>query len=109
MNLLTYTSYIEHIEIYTEIPGSIVVNSSQIELARKDIILLSDVTLTLCKTGLLTSAQDIHKQFFLSAGTYSIDDFNAKVKEAVLRQKQIKFKTYSWLYQSITHTHIYGF
>ena len=27
-------------------------------------------------------------QFTLSSGTYSIDDFNAKIKAAVLRQKQ---------------------
>ena len=43
MELLTYTPYKEHSDLYTEIHGSNVVNSCQIELAQKDIILLSSV------------------------------------------------------------------
>ena len=42
MKVLTYTSYNEHCDLYTEIHGSIAVNSCQIELAQKDIILLSN-------------------------------------------------------------------
>ena len=35
---MTYTLYKEHCDLYTEIHGSIDVNSCQIELAQKDII-----------------------------------------------------------------------
>ena len=44
MKVLTYTSYKEDCELYTEIHGSIAVNSSQIELAQKDIILPPSVS-----------------------------------------------------------------
>ena len=44
MKVLTYTLYNEHCELYSEIHGSISVNSCQVELARKDIILLSNVS-----------------------------------------------------------------
>ena len=40
---ITYISYKEHCELYTEIYGSVTVISCQIELARKDIVLLSNV------------------------------------------------------------------
>ena len=40
MKVLTYTSYKEHCDLYTEIHGSVAVNSCHIELAQKDIILL---------------------------------------------------------------------
>ena len=44
MKVLTYTSYKEDCELYTEIHSSIAVNSSQIELAQKDIILPPSVS-----------------------------------------------------------------
>ena len=47
-------------ELYREINGSITVNSSQIQLSRKDITLLSDVLLILYKTGLATDIHDIN-------------------------------------------------
>ena len=77
---MTYTLYKEHCELYTEIHGSVVVNSCQIELAQKDIILLSNVSIIVCKVGKRTGVENnkfIH--FKLSAGTYSIDDVNAKI------------------------------
>ena len=80
---------IEHCELYTEIHGSIAVNSCQIELAQKDIILLSNASIIVYRTGKRTSVENnkfIH--FNLSAGTYSIDDFNTKTKEFVLQQRQ---------------------
>ena len=40
MKVLTYTSYKEHCELYTEIHGSIAVNSCQIGLFKTDKILL---------------------------------------------------------------------
>ena len=89
MKVLTYTSYKEHCDLYTEIHGSITVNSCQIELAQKDIILLSNVSIIVYKAGERTSVENnklIH--FNLSAGTYSIDDFNAKIKVAILQQRQ---------------------
>ena len=89
MKVLTYTLYKEHCELYTEIHGSIAVNSCQIELAQKDIILLSNASIIVYRTGKRTSVENnkfIH--FNLSAGTYSIDDFNAKIKVAILQKRQ---------------------
>ena len=43
MKVLTYTLYKEHCELYTETHGSVAVNSCQIELPQKYIILLSNV------------------------------------------------------------------
>ena len=89
MKVLTYTSYKEHCELYTEIHGSIAVNSCQIELAQKDIILLSSVSVIFYKAGARTGVENNRFiKFSLSAGTYSIDDFNAKIKVAVLQQRQ---------------------
>ena len=89
MKVLTYTSYKEHCNLYTEINGSIAVNSCQIELAQKDIILLSKVSIVIYKAGKRTSIENkkfIH--FNLSAGTYSIDDFNTKLRVEMSQQWQ---------------------
>ena len=89
MKVLTYTSYKEHCDLYTEIHGSIAVNSCQIELAQKGIILLSSVSIIFFKAG---SRTDVEKnrfiKFSLSVGTYSIDDFNKDIKAAVLQEWQ---------------------
>ena len=81
MKIMTYTSYKEHCDLYTEIHSSIAVNSCQIKLAQKHIILLSSVSIIVYKAGKRTG-------FNLSAGTYSIDDFTAKIKAAILQQRQ---------------------
>ena len=90
MKTLTYTLYKEHWNSWNaEIHGSIVVNSCQIELSQKDIILLSNVPIIVYKAGKRTGMQNkkfIH--FSLSVGTYSIHDFNAKIKVAILQQRQ---------------------
>ena len=89
MIVLTYTSYKEHCDLYTKIRGSIAVNSWQIELAQKDIILLSEVSIVIYKAGKRTDVEnDKFIHFNLSVGTYSIDDFNAKIRAAVLQQRQ---------------------
>ena len=89
MKVLTYTSYKEHCDLYTEIHGSIAVNSCQIELAQKDIILLSNVSIIVYKAGKRTSVKNNKFMHFnLSAGTYSIDDFNGKVKVVILQKRQ---------------------
>ena len=88
MKVLTYTLYKEHCQLYTEIHGSIAVNSCQIELAQKDIILLSKVSIIVYKAGKRTGVENTKFiSFSLSAGTCSIDDFNAKIKVAVLQQR----------------------
>ena len=51
MKVLTYTSYKEHCDLYTEIHSSVAVNSCQIELTQKDIILLSSVSVIFYKAG----------------------------------------------------------
>ena len=89
MKVLTYTSYKEHCDLYTEIHGLIAVNSCQIELAQKDIILLSNVSIIVYKAGKRTG-EESNKfiNFNLSAGTYSFDDFSAKTKVAIMQQRQ---------------------
>ena len=89
MRVLTYTSYKEHYDLYTEIHGSIAINGSPIGLAQKYIILLSEVSIIVYKAGKRTGAENtefIH--FKLSEGTYFNDDFNAKIKVAILQQRQ---------------------
>ena len=74
----------EHFKLYTETYHTIAVNSCQIELARKDLTLPSDAAMILYKARLCTGVEDKHIKFALSACTYSIDDFDLKVKIAVL-------------------------
>ena len=89
MKVLTYTSYKEHCDLCTKIHGSIAVNSFQIGLTQKDIILLSEASIVIYKAGKHTGVEnDKFIHFNLSAGTYSIDDFNAKVKISILQQRQ---------------------
>ena len=89
MKVLTYISYNEHCDLYTEIHGSIAVNSCRIELPQKDIILLSEISIVISKAGKCTGVEnDKYIHFNLSVGTYSIGDFNAKIKVANLQQRQ---------------------
>ena len=71
MKVLTYTSYKEHCELYTEIHGSIAANSCHIQLAQKDIILLSSVSVIIFyKVGARTGVENNKFiKFNLSAGT----------------------------------------
>ena len=60
-----------------------------IELAQKYIILLSEVSIVNYKAGKHNGAEkDKFIHFNFSAGTYSIDDFDAKIKVAILKQRQ---------------------
>ena len=87
--VLTYKSFKEHCEICTEIHGLIAINSCQTKLAQKYVILLSGVSIVIYKDGNHTGVEnDKFIHFNLSAGTYSIDDFNAKVKISILQQRQ---------------------
>ena len=58
MKVLSYTLYEEHWELYTGIHGSIAVNSYQIELVQQDVILLSNVSVILYKTGLRAGVEN---------------------------------------------------
>ena len=81
--------YIIQGDLYTKIHGSIAVNNFHIELAQKNIILLSEVSIVIYKAGKRTGVENnkfIH--FILSEGTYSVDDFNAKIKVAILQKRQ---------------------
>ena len=89
MKVLTYTSYKEHCDLYTDNHGSIAVNSWQTEFAQKDITLLSKASITVYEAGKRTGAEDTKfVSLSLSAGTYSIDDFNAKINVAILQQRR---------------------
>ena len=84
MKVLTYTSCKEYCYLYTVIHRSIAVNSCQIELPQKDIILLSEVSTMIYKTGTCTGVENTKFiRFNLSAGTYSIDDFKGKIKVTI--------------------------
>ena len=89
MKVLTYTSYKEHCDLYTEIHGSITVNSCQIELAQKDIILLSNVSIIVYRASKRAGVENNKFiSFSLSVGLYSIDNFNTKIRVAILQQRQ---------------------
>ena len=81
MKVLTHASYKEHCNLYTEIHGSIAVNRCQIELAQK--IFYYQVSLK--RTGVENTK---FISFNLLAGTYSTNDFNAKIKVAIVQQRQ---------------------
>ena len=86
---MTYTSYKEHCDLYTEIHASIAVHGCQIRLAQKDIILLSSISVIFYKAGARTGAENNRFiKFSISAGTHSIDDFNTKIKAAILQERQ---------------------
>ena len=55
---MTYTSYKEHCDLYTEIHGLIAVNSCQIELAQKDIILSSKISIVIYRAGKRTGVEN---------------------------------------------------
>ena len=89
MKVLTYASYKKHCGPYTEIHGSIAVNGCQVGLTQKDIILLSKVSIIVYQVGKRTGVENTKFiSFNLSASSYSIDDFNAKIKVAILQQRQ---------------------
>ena len=89
MKVLTYTSYRGHCDLYTKIHGSTAVNSCQIGLAQKDIMLLSKVSLIVYKTGKRTGIKNTdYISFTLSEGTFLINDFNTKIKITILQQRQ---------------------
>ena len=89
MKVLTHTSFKEQCDLYTEIHGSIAIHSCQVGLAQKDIILLSKASLIVYKAGKQTGVTNTEFiKFTLSEGTYSIDDFNAKIKISILQQRQ---------------------
>ena len=73
----TYISYKEKFELYIEIHHPVAVSTFPIKLLRKN-ILLSDAAVILYKAGSRKDIEDRHIKFTLSAGTYSIENFNAK-------------------------------
>ena len=79
MRVLTYTLYKEHCDLYTEIHGSIAVNSCQIELAQKDIILLSNASIIVYKTGKRTAWKTIN--------LYILTSQRALIQLTILMQK----------------------
>ena len=89
MKVLTYTSYNEHNDLYTKIHGSIDIHGCQVGIAQKDISLLSKASLIVYKAGKQTGVTNTKfMKFTLSGGTYSFNDFNAKIKVAILQQIQ---------------------
>ena len=89
MKALTYTSYREHCKLYAEIHGSTTVNGCQVEHEQRDTILLSKVPIIFYRASKSTGVENnkfIH--FNLSAGAYSIDNFNTKIRVAISQQRQ---------------------
>ena len=89
MKVLTHTVYNEHNDLYSKIHGSIAIHSCHVGIAQKDTILLSKASLIVYMAGKQTGVANTEFiKFTLSEGTYSIDDFNAKIKISVLQQRQ---------------------
>ena len=82
MNVLSYTSYKEHCDLYTEIHGSFAINSCQIGLAQKDRYYFTvKYPVIFYKAGARTGVENNRfVKFSIGAGNYSIDDFNGKIK-----------------------------
>ena len=79
----------EHYDLYTEIHGSIAFNSFQIRLAQETSFYYQNPPIITYKAGTTTGVENrnlIHCS--ITAGTYWIDDFNTKIKEFVLQQRQ---------------------
>ena len=109
MKVLTYTSYKEHYDLYTETHGSIAVNSCQIKLVQNDIILLRKVSIVVYRAAKRTGVRNTKSiSLNLSAGTYSVVDFKAKIKVAILQQKKEweppQIKDLRRSYQKTTHS-----
>ena len=68
MRILTYTSYKEHYDLYTKIHGSIAVNSCQIELTQKDIIILSEASIVNYKAGKRAGVENTNSYILTSQG-----------------------------------------
>ena len=51
-------------------------------------MLLEDIALMLYDAGSRRGVENRYLKFILSAGTYSVDDFNAKANAAILEQKE---------------------
>ena len=88
MKVLTYTSYKEHCDLCTKIHGSIAVNSFQIGLTQKDIILLSEASIVIYKAGKHTGVENKFIHFNILTGTHSIDPFNPKITVLIQQQRQ---------------------
>ena len=98
MKVLTYTSYKEHYDLYTEIHGSVGVNSCGTELAQKDIILLSSISVIFYKAGARTGAENNRFiKFSISAGTYSMMILTQKSRQQSYKKDKtgyhLKLKT----------------
>lgn len=62
----------EHCDLYTKINGSIAVNSCNIELTQKYIVLLSEVSIMIHKNGKRTGVENSNFiQFNISSGTFN--------------------------------------
>ena len=87
--VLTYTSYKAHYGLSTKIHGLIAVNSCQIGLTQKNIILLSAVSIVIYKAGKHTGVEnDKFIHFNIPVGIYSIDHFNAQITLLIPRKRK---------------------
>ena len=86
---MIYTLYKKYCELNTEFHDPIAVSSCQIDLARKDNILLSNVSVMFYNTGSRTGVENNgFIKFNVLAGAYLINDFTEEIKAAVLQQRQ---------------------
>ena len=107
MKVLTYTSYKRHWDLYTEIHGSIVVNSCQIELTQKNISLLSKVSIIVYKADKRTGVENTN---FICSQRVLIQLMTLMQKSGWQSYNKgktgnhLKLKTYGWSYQKTTHS-----
>lgn len=84
MRVWTYILHKGCFQLYTEIHDSIPVNTCQTNF-QKYIVLLSDTAVILCRAGSHMGVKIRYVKFTLPAGTYSFNEFNAKIKTTVLQ------------------------
>ena len=84
--------YIHPLNLWSEVHGSVAVNSCQIGLFKKDKILLKENKLFKYSYSKASPSGvfklDDYIEFTLHSGTYSTDEFNEKIKATVSQQKQ---------------------
>ena len=108
MKVLTYTSYKEHCELYSQVHGSIAVESHQTKLARKYMILLSNVSVIFYKAGSRTGmGSTIFIKFSSLRVLIQLMILTKKSRQQSYKKDRtgnhLKLNTQSWSYQNATH------
>ena len=92
MRVLTYTSYKDCFSLYTPVSGSIAIKSCRVVVGGTDAIKLQDEVMIIYVAALPSGNKGQPLKINISKGTYTIDDFNAKMKIPIQLQHQNTWK-----------------